>query len=576
MNGEFQQLINSAMVQESLSLNKLLESMFKQPLREIGDMDVSIDHIKKKITTSIKAADFVSKTLRVEEKIDGTKIIIVRTDKNSAEYWENWIVSYKGNVLYSDEFLHLSDADKTDIKNSSISISQYAFVFEKLKGINASSIPKNIAFSLEFAQNKETLTRTYKVRQGLFLRSYGPVKYFINKGFLTMSMTGSEITDRNSIVSMAKKLGVFTFPIWLEGKIDTPSNFNDALVHNGKPRNLELYNIFKQTVSNINFNDPMNIVSNFSNMVLKVESSLGGDVAEGVVISTSDGKLYKITQEDQYDTDVRGVKKDLYRMEPAKEAAYNSTIREISKKLISQIDISQPLNVVLREYNNLISKVDLNKIEHSKKSRINKMDDLMLNGKFIIQQTLFIGQNTKTLGVVPMAGKPVHLGHWKLIEIAAKENEKVLVYVGYKGRFKKGEYPIEGQQMIEVWNEILKKYLPNNVSIKFVDSPVSNIRYLLLDLNNDAENSPVVSIYSDVDDIQKYDLTELNAKYSNIGGLSKIKLKGVDRSSTVDISGTKMREFLQTNDKTSFLNYLPPISTEDKERIWNLFHNQSF
>jgi ATP sulfurylase len=220
----------------------------------------------------------------------------------------------------------------------------------------------------------------------------------------------------------------------------------------------------------------------------------------------------------------------------------------------------------------MLNKVNFDKIEHSKKNRINKMDDLMLAGKFIIQQRLFIGEGTKTLGVVPMAGKPVHIGHWKLIEIAAKENEKVLLYVSYKGRVKKNEFPIEGDQMIEVWNEILKKYLPKNVSIKFVDSPVSNVRFLLMDLNSDAEEAPITSIYSDVEDIQNYNLDELNQKYSVLGSLGKIKLRGVERTSTVDISGTRMREFLQSKDKNSFLSYLPPISDIDKEKIWNVFH----
>ena len=482
--------------------------------------------------------------------------------------------SYKGNILYPEEFLHLSDKDKESVRTHAISISQYAFVFDKLKTVNARSIPKNTAFSLEFAQNKETLTRTYNVRQGLFLRSYAPVKYFVNKGFLTTSTTGSETVDRKSINTMAKKLNVFTFPIWLEGKIDTAANFEAALLLNGKPRNKAFYDLFKSSVQNINFNDPMNIVANFSNMVLKIESSLGGDVVEGVVITTSDGKLYKVTQEDQYSVDVRNIKKDLYRMEPEKEQVYQATIREIAKKLITQLDLNQPLNVVLGQYNALLKKVNLDKIAHEKKQNVNKLDDLMLIGKFIIQQRLFIGTGTKTLGVVPMAGKPVHIGHWKLIEIAARENQKVLVYVSNKGRIKKGEFPIQGQQMIEVWNEILSKYLPSNISIKFVDSPVSNVRYLMLDLNSDPEDAPVTTVYSDVEDIQNYDPAEFNSKYPGIGALGKIKFKGVDRTQTVDISGTKMRGFLQSDDKSSFLSYLPPVSPADKEKIWSLFKSQ--
>lgn len=554
-------------------MNKLLDHIVEDIFDSVdvekifegsGALDVSIKHLKKEINTDKKASSFISKKLYVEEKIDGTKLVIIRTDKDDKENWyNNWIVAYKGNILYPEEFKYLSDKEKEGIKTSSIGISQYAIVFDRLRKINASKIPKKTGFSLEFAQNKETLTRTYNVTQALFLRSYAPVNYYVNKGFVTTSIIGVEVIDKKNINLMAKQLGVFTFPVWLDGFINTESNFRSAI------KSPTLLNIFEST--QIDYSNPLDIVAKFSNMVVKVESSLGG-LAEGVVITTSDGKLYKVTQEDQYSLDVRSAKKAQYLMDPEKEKVYQSTVREIAKQIISKLDLTQPLNIVLGQYNQLLKKVKLDKLPHEKKSDINKLDDLMLTGKFIIQQRLFIGTGTKTLGIVPMAGKPVHAGHWKLIELASKENEKVVVYVSEKGRIKSGEFPIQGQQMIEVWNDVLKKYLPENVSIKFVDSPVSNVRYVLLDLESDAEDSPIVNVYSDVEDIQNYDLAEFNIKYPQLGSMGKIKLRGVERTSTVDISGTKMREFLLNNDKTSFFNYLPqPLSNEDKEKVWNIF-----
>ena len=552
--------INQFIKEHDIDINKKLQSLF-----EVSSLDVSIKHLKKEISTDKKAFDFVLKKLTVEEKIDGTKLILIRTDKDDEQNWyNNWILSYKGNILYPDEFKHLSDTDKQGIKTSSIGISQYALVFDKIKDINYKSIPKNTGFSIEFAQNKETLTRTYKIAQGLFLRSYSTVKYYINKGFLTLSTSG-EVTNKANVVSMAKKLGMYTFPILMDGYINTPENFKNAI------KNDSLLAIFEQHV--INYSDSLNVVANFADMVLKLESSLGG-TSEGVVITTQDGKLYKVTQEDQYDTSVRGAKKDLYKMEPEKEQLYNQTVRETAKLLIQKLDVNKPLNIVLGNYNELVKKVDLSKIEHTKKSDINKLDDLMLTGKFIIQQRLFVGFNTKTLGVVPMAGKPVHDGHWKLIELASKENQRVIVYVSDKGRTKKGEYPITGEQMIEVWNDVLSKYLPSNASIKFVDSPVANVRYLLSDLNADTEDAPVTNIYSDVDDIQKYDVEELKSKYSDLYAAGKIQLRGIERTSTTNISGTKMREFLQNKDKPSFFNYLPQsLSTSDKQTVWNILTN---
>ena len=560
MTNSVHNFINQFIKEHDHNINETLQSLF-----EVGSLDVSIKHLKKEINTDKKAIDFISKKLTVEEKIDGTKLILVRTDKDDDQNWyNNWILSYKGNILYPDEFNYLSDKDKEGIKTSSIGISQYALVFDRIKSINYKLIPKNTGFSIEFAQNKETLTRTYKITQGLFLRSYANVKYYINRGFLTLS-SGSEVIDKNSVVSMAKKLGIYTFPILMDGYINTQDNFRNAI------KNDSLRGMFEQHT--INYSDPLNIVANFADMVLKLESSLGG-TAEGVVISTQDGKLYKVTQEDQYDVSIRGVKKDLYKMEPEKEEVYNQTVRETAKMLIQKLDVNQPLNVILGKYNELVKKVNLSKIPHTKKSDINKLDDLMLSGKFIIQQRLFIGVNTDTLGVVPMAGKPVHDGHWKLIQLASKENQTVIVYVSNKGRIKKGEYPITGAQMIEVWNDILSKYLPSNVSIKFVDSPPANVRYLLSDLNTDPEDAPVVKIYSDVEDIQSYDVEELKLKYSDLYTDGKIQLRGVERTLTTNISGTKMREFLQNKDKQSFLNYLPQsLSSSDKKTIWNILTN---
>lgn len=144
------------------------------------------------------------------------------------------------------------------------------------------------------------MTRTYETTQALFLRSFAKVKYYINDGFLTISNTSAEITDFNSVKNMADILEVYTFPVLLDGYINTRSNFDSAI------KTSELKNIFNNL--EINFEDPLDIVSKFSQMMLSFSSKLGG-TPEGVVIHTSDDKLYKVTQEDQYNIDVRQAKK---------------------------------------------------------------------------------------------------------------------------------------------------------------------------------------------------------------------------------------------------------------------------
>ena len=69
------------------------------------------------------------------------------------------------------------------------------------------------------------------------------------------------------------------------------------------------------------------------------------------------------------------------------------------------------------------------------------------------------------IGLVPMSAKPFHRGHAGLIEIAASENDQVLVFVGFgsrgikkrkkqKRKFEQpleDEFPIYGDTMRKVW-----------------------------------------------------------------------------------------------------------------------------
>ena len=119
-------------------LKPCVDSFVENYLRDIllEDLDVSIKHLKKEINTVQKASNFIQKKLHVEEKIDGTKLILVRKNVDSENYLDNWIVSYKGSILYPEEFDHFDEKDVADISSKSIGISQYKNIFEKLKRIN--------------------------------------------------------------------------------------------------------------------------------------------------------------------------------------------------------------------------------------------------------------------------------------------------------------------------------------------------------------------------------------------------------------------------------------------------------
>ena len=135
-------------------------------------LDISIKPLLKVVNKPAKALGFIKKHIVAVEKIDGTKLTLIRNDLpfDPRDYSKNWIVSYKGNVIYPSEFFGLEGRD-SEIKESAIGASQYKFVHDHLRKIHprTASIPCDTEFFVEFVQNKPTVTRDYCVKHGLFL-----------------------------------------------------------------------------------------------------------------------------------------------------------------------------------------------------------------------------------------------------------------------------------------------------------------------------------------------------------------------------------------------------------------------
>jgi len=213
------------------------------------------------------------------------------------------------------------------------------------------------------------------------------------------------------------------------------------------------------------------------------------------------------------------------------------------------------------------------------------------------------------IALIPMSAKPYHLGHHKLIQLAERENDAVLVFVSYSGRGvrkikdpkdrrtlkegapkievpKAGEIPIFGGDMKHIWESILLSELNFSSKVKFWTptwgadpSPIRNVHEMCEKLLNSKQVSiPLLSmtleakavsfsIYSDSNDIiENYSRENMINMYGNLID-SQIFLIGVDRSSTVDISGTKMREFLKAGQTHEFEQFLPPVTKKSKNII---------
>ena len=159
------------------------------------------------------------------------------------------------------------------------------------------------------------------------------------------------------------------------------------------------------------------------------------------------------------------------------------------------------------------------------------------------------------IGLVPMSGKPVHAGHVGLIELAAGECDEVHVFVSTSDRARKGEAVISGEAMRKIWNLYLEPTMPNNVEIHYGGIPVRKVYEMLAQEEAQENEDMIFVIYSDAEDILKYTDESLSKFAPSLYANEQIELRGVERQETVDVSGTKMREYMTKGDIKNFKKF---------------------
>jgi len=172
------------------------------------------------------------------------------------------------------------------------------------------------------------------------------------------------------------------------------------------------------------------------------------------------------------------------------------------------------------------------------------------------------------IGLVPMSAKPYHAGHDGLVRLAAKENDKVKVFVSLSDRKRPGEIPIMGSDMQAIWKGHIEPSLPGNVQVEYVSNPVQAV-YKEIGDDNTSNIGNTYALYSDPTDLAQNFPEKSLIKYGgNLYSRKQIIPRPVQRTDTVDVSGTKMRQFLEAGDEKSFIKNLP--KGVNGKAIWDI------
>jgi hypothetical protein len=137
--------------------------------------------------------------------------------------------------------------------------------------------------------------------------------------------------------------------------------------------------------------------------------------------------------------------------------------------------------------------------------------------------------------------------------------------VSLSDRKRPGELTILGSDMEAIWKRYLQPILPKNVMVTYGGSPVRKI-YEFLQESDEKGSDNIFQIYGDPTDISQNFPTKNMLRYvENLWKNDQIILRKVSREGGIDISGTKMREFLSNG-----LKLPSPLKDDQREEIWNL------
>lgn len=515
-------------------------------------LDIHIKEADKVLTTDKKIEDFLlGGPYRIEEKTDGVKLTIIRNNRDYVDdYKENWIVAYKNYILYP--FEHQSVDDK-DIENESYGNSQYKFIHKELKKAhkNLEFVPKNTEFFLEYLMNKPTLTRQYS-KHAIILLAHSPTTYKIHNG--KVFSNPSDFIQRDELNKRFAKETRFQEPTVIFSGMLFDSNFKFQY-HNIINSGLK-YIYLRNKKFIIDAEEERNINKLFeliSKMFTTYRSSYGSDQIEGSVFYNLKNKeWFKFIFHDQYDDKKRHeVKEKLLGTEEEQKKYFSEIDKKANglikdNKWIENRESGETNEQVLENVSDTIYNLKLDDIDHSKKTNLNKQDDLYLKIKTILLDSF--DETTSTYALRKIKDKSdlgmfigklriPTLAHYDIIKNAIKEHPNGLI-LGLV-QTEKDSIPFS------IRKDYLQKKFPK---LSIIELQSGNINIAMKPFKN-----MITELYAGEDrksDYQKQ-LDSFNKKNS-----TDIKLHVIQRNN--DISSTKLEDAIKNKDLETFKKYSAP------------------
>lgn len=374
-----------------------------------GDrLDISILAANKFLNSSKKLEWFFNTPVEIEAKTDGVKVTALKIADDGD--LSDWIIAYKGHILYSEEFNYNSD---DNIKKSSIGSSQFKIVLDHFKSLGKTSIPVGTELQLEYLMRKPTLSSNYERPHGIVLIGYSKSTYTAEFGILKTKNSGMK-TEKRDVYAKELKLNV---PLKIfDGIMSSKEEFERGILAK------DLKTAFSKFKEFFDFSDYTDTYNRLSSLLLGIPSVFGGK-EEGVVLKFSDGKILKIQQDYQLDQVKRAEIKNKWKeSDESSENQYWENVKGSAYDIFYKIDKKKSLSEMLSQMSSLLKRYELN-YSHSKKNETIIKDDIELNVKTLILKSLKGNNGCLVLGKFRVLTK----AHFNLIKLATKEFDKVLV-----------------------------------------------------------------------------------------------------------------------------------------------------